>query len=158
MGKVAYIDSGEARIRELGYKQELVRNFGLISNASIGFTAISILTGITCEHLSPPPYDVYHYNPLPGMLHINVHVHFCLAPEPLTKWGLKGSAFRTSCAECSTAVFAASLSIGWTNGGPVSIVWGWILVSVMSLTVAACIAEITSSLPISGGPYYWYVA
>lgn len=41
------IDSGEARIRQLGYKQELARNFGLLSNASIGFTAISILTGIT---------------------------------------------------------------------------------------------------------------
>jgi hypothetical protein len=47
MGKVGFMDSGEARIRELGYKQELVRNFTLISNASIGFTAISILTGIT---------------------------------------------------------------------------------------------------------------
>lgn len=41
------LDSGEARLRQLGYKQELARNFGLLSNASIGFTAISILTGIT---------------------------------------------------------------------------------------------------------------
>lgn len=41
------MDSGEARILQLGYKQELARNFGLLSNASIGFTAISILTGIT---------------------------------------------------------------------------------------------------------------
>ncbi|EIE25071.1 amino acid transporter [Coccomyxa subellipsoidea C-169] len=89
------IDSGEARIRQLGYKQELARNFGLLSNASIGFTAISILTGIT-----------------------------------------------------------ASFGVGYNNGGPVSIVWGWVLVSIMSLAVASCMAEITSSLPISGGPYY----
>jgi hypothetical protein len=41
------MDSGEIRIRQLGYKQELRRNFTLVSNASIGFTAISILTGIT---------------------------------------------------------------------------------------------------------------
>ena len=43
------MDSGEIRIRQLGYKQELRRNFTLVSNASIGFTAISILTGITGE-------------------------------------------------------------------------------------------------------------
>lgn len=50
---------------------------------------------------------------------------------------------------------AASFGVGYNNGGPVSIVWGWVLVSIMSLAVAACMAEITSSLPISGGPYYW---
>ncbi|CAL8461962.1 g1493 [Coccomyxa elongata] len=98
LGKCCCVDSGEARIRQLGYKQELRRNFGLLSNASIGFTAISILTGIT-----------------------------------------------------------ASFGVGYNNGGPVSIVWGWVLVSIMSLSVAACMAEITSSLPISGGPYYWSV-
>ena len=36
-----------------------------------------------------------------------------------------------------------------------SILWGWVICSAMSLCVAACMAEITSSLPISGGPYYW---
>ncbi len=45
-------DSGELRIRQLGYKQELRRNFTVLSNASIGFTAISVLTGITGK---PPP-------------------------------------------------------------------------------------------------------
>jgi amino acid transporter len=50
---------------------------------------------------------------------------------------------------------AASFGVGYNNGGPVSIVWGWVLVSIMSLAVAVCMAEITSSLPISGGPYYW---
>ena len=41
------LDSGEARIRQLGYKQELQRNFGLLSNAALGFTVVSIITGIT---------------------------------------------------------------------------------------------------------------
>ena len=49
LGKNPAMDSGEIRIRQLGYKQELRRNFTLVSNASIGFTAISILTGITGE-------------------------------------------------------------------------------------------------------------
>lgn len=55
------------------------------------------------------------------------------------------------------SLHAASFGVGYNNGGPVSIVWGWVLVSIMSLSVAACMAEITSSLPISGGPYYWCV-
>ncbi len=50
-------DSGEMRIRQLGYKQELRRNFTVLSNASIGFTAISVLTGITgklpLKHAAP---------------------------------------------------------------------------------------------------------
>ena len=50
---------------------------------------------------------------------------------------------------------SGSFGIGYTNGGPVSIIWGWIICSGMSFCVAACMAEITSSLPISGGPYYW---
>ena len=50
---------------------------------------------------------------------------------------------------------AGSFGIGYSNGGPVSIIWGWIICSGMSFCVAACMAEITSSLPISGGPYYW---
>lgn len=45
-------DTGELRIRQLGYKQELRRNFTVLSNASIGFTVISVLTGITGK---PPP-------------------------------------------------------------------------------------------------------
>ena len=49
-------DSGEMRIRQLGYKQELRRNFTVLSNASIGFTAISVLTGITGK---PPPHCGY---------------------------------------------------------------------------------------------------
>ncbi len=57
--------------------------------------------------------------------------------------------------ESPMAFFAASFGIGYGNGGPVSIVWGWVICSAMSLCVAACMAEISSSLPISGGPYYW---
>lgn len=57
------MDSGEIRIRQLGYKQELRRNFTLVSNASLGFTAISILTGITGE-----------LQPLPTALGVNLSV------------------------------------------------------------------------------------
>lgn len=40
------------------------------------------------------------------------------------------------------------------NGGPVNIIWGWILVSLIILCVAASLGEITSVYPTAGGVYY----
>ena len=41
------MDSGEERLKALGYKQELKRDFTLISNAAISFSIVSSLTCIT---------------------------------------------------------------------------------------------------------------
>ena len=41
------MDSGEARLKALGYKQELKRDFTLVSNTAISFSIISTLLGIT---------------------------------------------------------------------------------------------------------------
>lgn len=60
LGICPAMDSGEIRLRQLGYKQELRRNFTLLSNASIGFTAISILTGITGK---PQPHTEARVRP-----------------------------------------------------------------------------------------------
>ncbi|KAL5376213.1 hypothetical protein DPSP01_010676 [Paraphaeosphaeria sporulosa] len=40
------------------------------------------------------------------------------------------------------------------NGGPVDIIWGWVLVSLIILCVAASLGEITSVYPTAGGVYY----
>ncbi|KIK79789.1 hypothetical protein PAXRUDRAFT_36350 [Paxillus rubicundulus Ve08.2h10] len=40
-------------------------------------------------------------------------------------------------------------------GGPVVMFWGWILVSVLTQTLALSLAEICSKYPTSGGAYYW---
>ncbi|BDA43078.1 Amino-acid permease BAT1 [Coccomyxa sp. Obi] len=90
------VDSGQARLAALGYKQELKRDFNLFTNSAISFSIISILTGIT-----------------------------------------------------------GSLGTAWNNGGPVAAVWGWVWVAVMTMTVGIAMAEIVSSLPSSGGPYFW---
>ena len=50
---------------------------------------------------------------------------------------------------------AGSFNIAWENGGPAGLVYGWILVAVMTMTVAIGMAEIVSALPSSGGPYFW---
>ena len=50
---------------------------------------------------------------------------------------------------------STTMSIGLTDGGPVTIFWGWIFVSIVSTGIAASLAEICSAYPTSGGVYYW---
>ena len=44
---------------------------------------------------------------------------------------------------------------GMTYGGPVDIVWGWVIVGVMTTIVGLGMAEIASAYPTAGGLYYW---
>ncbi|KAK2989514.1 hypothetical protein RJ640_005406, partial [Escallonia rubra] len=41
------VDSGHARLNELGYKQELKCDLSVLSNFSFSFAIISVLTGVT---------------------------------------------------------------------------------------------------------------
>ncbi|CAF4047470.1 unnamed protein product [Adineta steineri] len=50
---------------------------------------------------------------------------------------------------------STTLSIGLTDGGPVTIFYGWILVTIISICIASSLAEICSAYPTSGGVYYW---
>ncbi len=45
--------------------------------------------------------------------------------------------------------------ISLTNGVSVTILWGWVLVSLISLCISASLAEICAVYPTSGGVYYW---
>jgi amino acid permease (GABA permease) len=45
--------------------------------------------------------------------------------------------------------------IAMTNGGPVDMTWGWLLVGAMTLVVGLGMAEVCSSMPTAGGLYYW---
>ena len=53
-------------------------------------------------------------------------------------------------AGCLTSYF-----IGFNDGGPVAVVWGWLLVGGFCILVALAMAEIASSMPTAGGLYYW---
>ncbi|BDA48244.1 Amino-acid permease BAT1 homolog [Coccomyxa sp. Obi] len=48
-------DSGQARLEELGYKQELRREFGLLTSVAVGCSVMSFLLGITAELASSFP-------------------------------------------------------------------------------------------------------
>ncbi|WP_026911593.1 amino acid permease [Patulibacter minatonensis] len=49
----------------------------------------------------------------------------------------------------------ASYQIGLLNGGPITMAWGWPLVSVMVLFVGLAMAELASAYPTAGGLYWW---
>src|SRR5271166_567028 len=44
---------------------------------------------------------------------------------------------------------------GMSTGGPVVIVWGWIIVGLATTIVGLGMAEIASAYPTAGGLYYW---
>ena len=46
-------------------------------------------------------------------------------------------------------------SIGMTYGGPVVMLWGWPIVCLFTLSVAASMAELASAYPTSGALYYY---
>jgi amino acid transporter len=48
-----------------------------------------------------------------------------------------------------------SYSIAYGQGGPVAIIWGWLIVGLMSTLVSLGMAEIASKFPTAGGLYYW---
>jgi amino acid transporter len=48
-----------------------------------------------------------------------------------------------------------SYAVGMEHGGPSSIIWGWLLVGLMSTIISLGMAEIASAYPTAGGLYYW---
>src|SRR5688572_7345625 len=48
-----------------------------------------------------------------------------------------------------------SFGLGWNNGGPAAIAWGWPIVSVFILVIGLCMSELVSAYPTSGGIYWW---
>lgn len=50
---------------------------------------------------------------------------------------------------------AGGLPISYVNGGPVSAIWGWVIVTMGNVLVGLSVAELASSYPLAGGPYLW---
>src|SRR5947199_8710317 len=48
-----------------------------------------------------------------------------------------------------------SYSIGFNQGGPVAITWGWLIVGLFCTFVALAMGEIASTYPTAGGLYFW---
>jgi amino acid transporter len=48
-----------------------------------------------------------------------------------------------------------TFQVGWNNGGPMAIAWGWPIVSAFILVIGLCMSELVSAFPTSGGIYWW---
>ncbi|CAA0839825.1 Amino-acid permease BAT1 [Striga hermonthica] len=48
-----------------------------------------------------------------------------------------------------------SLSQGLAFGGPVTMIYGWPVVGLMTIVVGLSLSEICSAYPVSGGLYFW---
>jgi amino acid transporter len=48
-----------------------------------------------------------------------------------------------------------SFAVGWNNGGPAAIAWGWPIISAFILVIGLCMSELVSAFPTSGGIYWW---
>src|SRR5438270_5530004 len=53
-------------------------------------------------------------------------------------------------AGCLTSYF-----IGFGNGGPVAVTWGWLIVGFFVVLVALGMGEVASAMPTAGAIYYW---
>lgn len=56
---------------------------------------------------------------------------------------------------CVLAGCLTSYGIGMNDGGPAVIMWGWVVVSLGTLALAASMGEIASAYPTAGGLYFW---
>lgn len=89
------MDSGEERLKALGYKQELRRDFTLVSNTAISFSIISTLLGITGEHtltslhLRNASVNIKAYRVLDHVAWLGAHVN--------VTWGWIGSHLKANC-------------------------------------------------------------
>lgn len=95
-GHVAHNTDAEARLAQMGYKQELPRSLSMISILGLSFAIMAVPFGSS-----------------------------------------------------------TTLALALTDGGAVTILYGWIIVSLISLAIAASLAEICSVFPTAGGVYYW---
>ena len=123
----------QARLHELGYRQELRRSFNAFTSFACSLVLMANSSGITGVGLAWAPAFLICYLLL-------LHEANPAAPGALQRRCLHGPGF---------------LSVAWSNGGPVSAVWGWAAVSITNLLVALSMAEIVSAYPIAGGPYFW---
>jgi amino acid transporter len=48
-----------------------------------------------------------------------------------------------------------TFGVGWNNGGPAGIAWGWPIIAALILIIGFCMSELVSAFPTSGGIYWW---
>lgn len=101
----------------------------------------------------------------PATLHIMRQSIDASADEALARMGYKSELPRNlsmlSILGLSFAIMAAPYGLSTTlfitldDGLSVTIIWGWVFVTLISIAIAASLAEICAVYPTAGGVYYW---
>ena len=71
------------------------------------------------------------------------------------KFGVVSMLSLAFCVLGTWSTFAQDLSSGLENGGPVSILWGLVLVTLCNLCIAVSLGELVSAMPTALGQAYW---
>ncbi|KAF8882833.1 amino acid transporter [Infundibulicybe gibba] len=82
------------------------------------------------------------------------------ADEGLEKLGYKKELSRRALPHIFTIMavpygLSAPIATSLVGGGPATIIWGWLLVSLLTQPLALSLGEICSKYPTSAGAYYW---
>lgn len=96
VGDLKSLDSDAMKLAEMGYHQDMKRNFSVLSVLGVGFSLTNSWFGIS-----------------------------------------------------------AALVTGINSGGPVLIIYGIILIALISTCVGISLSELASALPNAGGQYFW---
>src|SRR3954471_14177780 len=93
------------------------------------------------------------------------HPHLNADEQHLAKLGYKQELSRTWSGFSNFAISFSIISIlagclttygaGIANGGAISISWSWPIISIFILIIGFTMSELVSSMPTSGGIYYW---
>lgn len=73
-------------------------------------------------------------------------------PRSLSMLSVLGLSFAIMAVPYGTST---TFYIALTDGQSVTVIWGWVLLSCISLAIAASLAEICAVYPTAGGVYYW---
>ncbi|KAI9923607.1 hypothetical protein ASPWEDRAFT_183347 [Aspergillus wentii DTO 134E9] len=73
-------------------------------------------------------------------------------PRNLSMMSILGLSFAIMAAPFG---LSTTLYITLTDGQAVTVIWGWVLVTLISIGIAASLAEICAVYPTAGGVYYW---
>jgi len=76
-------------------------------------------------------------------------------PELTRSRGLFHILFMTLAIMAVPYGLSAPIATSLIGGGPATIIWGWLLISVTTQPLALSLAEICSKYPTSAGAYYW---
>ena len=130
MAQIPEMDSGEKRLNELGYKQELRREMVLVNNSFLNLCLKPQMGIVICLYICR--YIHLRYSFLTTFMQ-NLFKTLAISFSTMTLFtGI-------------TPLYGSSL----LYAGPASLVWGWVVVSFFTWFVGIAMAEICSSFPVS---------